>query len=193
MKFSVFIATSVDGFIATEDGGVDWLDTAGNPDADMGDRADGGFNEFIESVDCIIMGRGTLEALSGFNLTPEQWPYGDARVIGLSSTLKEPPENLHDRVEMYSGDIRELVETLEGEGYQHAYVDGGKTIQIFLGLRLIDEMTLTLAPVILGGGIPLFGKTTQRINLQTLQMERFPNGFIQLQYKVSYEELSGNR
>ena len=186
MKCSVFIATSVDGFIATEEGGVDWLDTAGNPDADMGDHADGGFNAFMDSIDCIIMGRGTLEVLSGFNLTPEEWPYRDVRIIGLSSTLKAPPDNLSNKVEMYSGPLRELVEKLEGEGHQHAYVDGGKTIQSFLDLQMIDEMTLTLAPVALGGGIPLFGRGNDDIELETLRVEAFPNGFVQLQYKVDY-------
>ncbi len=191
MKCSVFIATSLDGYIATEDGGVDWLDTAGCLDADMGDRADGGFNEFMETVDCVIMGRGTLEVLSGFDLTPEQWPYPNARVIGLSNTLKEPPENLSDLVEISSGPIQELVETLKQEGYKHAYVDGGKTIRSFLGLRLISDMTLTLAPVILGGGIPLFGKTPKNVRLETKKAEVFPNGFVQLQYKVSYQDNLG--
>lgn len=187
MKCSVFIATSVDGFIAKEDGSVDWLETAGNPDANMGDRADMGFNSFIESVDCMIMGRGTLEVLSGFDLTTEQWPYRNARVIGLSNTLTEPPDNLSDRVEMYSGDLRELVASLEKEGYLHAYVDGGKTVQSFLDLKLIDEMVLTRAPVILGGGIPLFGKTGRSTKLVNLKAEAFPNDFVQLHYKVSYQ------
>ena len=128
MKCSVSIATSVDGFIAREDGSVDWLDTAGKSDADMGEYADMGFNKFIESVDCLIMGRGCMEALSGFNLTPEQWPYGDIRVIALSGTLAEPPDNLKGRVDMYSGNLRELITGLENDGFSHAYIDGGKTI-----------------------------------------------------------------
>ncbi len=187
MKCSAFFATSVDGFIAKADGSVDWLESAGNPNADMGDRADMGFNQFIESVDCMIMGRGTVDALAGFNLTPEQWPYRNARVIGLSNSVTEPPANLSDRVEMYSGDLRELVASLEKEGYVHAYIDGGKTVQSFLDLQLIDELILTRAPVILGDGIPLFGKTGQSIKLANLKAEVFPNDFVQLHYKVSYQ------
>jgi dihydrofolate reductase len=187
VKCSVFIATSVDGFIAREDGSVDWLDTAGNPEADMGDQADMGFNKFIESVDCMIMGRGTLEVLSGFDLTPEQWPYRDARVIALSSTLTHPPDNLKDRVEMYSGDLCELIAGLESKGHSHAYVDGGKTIQSFLDLKLIDEIILTRAPVILGEGIPVFRKTRQSIKLENSKAEAFPNDFVQLHYTVSYQ------
>lgn len=104
MRFSVYIATSVDGFIARPDGNVDWLQSYGNQEADMGDN-DMGFGRFIDSVDCLIMGRCSMEEISKFNLTPEQWPYRDAKVIALSSTLKKPPENLKDKIEMYSGDL----------------------------------------------------------------------------------------
>lgn len=187
MKCSVYIATSIDGFIAKEDGSVDWLHTTGNTDADMGDQSDMGFSEFIESVDCLIMGRGCMEAIANFELTPEQWPYGNARVIVLSTTLKQPPDNLKDKVEIYSGDLRQLIETLEREGFSHAYIDGGETIQSFLDLKLIDEMTLTRVPVILGGGIPLFGKTSQIIRLNNASAVAFPNNFVQLRYTVNYE------
>ncbi len=185
MRFSVHIATSVDGFIARTDGSIDWLHTYGNQEADMGDDADMGFNNLIESIDCMIMGRGCMEAISGFNLSPEQWPYRDARVIVLSKTLTEPPENVKDHVEMYSGDVPGLVETLEREGYQHAYVDGGKTIQSFLNLKLITDMSLTQIPVLLGEGIPLFGKTNQDIRLEKAEAKAFPNELVQLHYEVS--------
>ncbi len=186
MKCSVYIATSVDGFIASKDGGVDWLHTAGKPDADMGAQADMGFDSFMASVDCLIMGRGCMEAISGFDLAPDEWPYGNARVIVLSTTLKAPPENLKDRVELYAGDVRALVASLEEEGYRHIYVDGGKTIQSFLELELIDEMTLTRAPVILGEGIPLFGNNSQTVKLTDARATAFPNDFVQLHYTVSY-------
>ena len=186
MRYSVYIATSVDGFIARTDGSVDWLDTYGNQKADMGEDGDMGFNNFIESIDCMIMGRGSMEVLSGFNLSPEKWPYRDARVIVLSKTLTEPPQNLKDHVEMYSGDLPKLVETLESEGYQHAYVDGGKTIQSFLNLKLITDMSLTQIPVLLGEGISLFGKTNQDIRLENPEAKVFPNELVQVHYKVSY-------
>ena len=187
MRFSVYIATSVDGFIARTDGSVDWLDTYGNQEADMGDDADMGFNNFIESIDCMIMGRGCMEAISGFNLSPEQWPYRDARAIVLSKTLTEPPENVKDHVEIYSGDVPELVETLKREGYQHAYVDGGKTIQSFLNQKLITDMSITQIPVLLGEGIPLFGKTNQDIRLEKAAAKVFPNELVQVHYEVSYD------
>ena len=88
MKCSVYIATSADGYIATVDGGVDWLHKAGNSAADMGNNPDMGFNAYLDSVDCMIMGRKCMEMVSGMNLTPEQWPYGDITIIVLSKTVK---------------------------------------------------------------------------------------------------------
>ena len=186
MKCSVYIATSVDGYIAREDGSVDWLDSYGNHEVEMGENADMGFGEFMSSVDCLIMGRNCMEMISSMNLTPQQWPYGDVRIIVLSNTLKEPPENLMDKVEMYSGDLLELITKLEREGCKHAYVDGGKTIQAFLNLKLINEMTITRIPVLLGAGKPLFGKTTQDIKLEQSKAIAFPNDLVQVHYKVSY-------
>jgi dihydrofolate reductase len=187
MKCSVYIATSVDGFIAREDGSIDWLESSGNQDAEMGDDVDMGFNDFMSSIDCLIMGRNSMEMISSFNLTPEQWPYKDARVIVLSNTIKEPPENLKGKVEMYSGELSALVEKLEQEGYEHAYIDGGKTIQAFLNLNLINEITITRIPILLGKGKSLFGKTTQEIKLENVKSKAFPNDFVQVHYKVSYQ------
>ena len=116
MKCSVYIATSVDGYIATVDGGVDWLHTAGNSKADMGDNPDMGFGSFINSVDCMIMGRKCMEVISSMNLTPEQWPYGDIHIVVLSNTIKEPPENLKGKVKVYSGEIPALIEQLVTRG-----------------------------------------------------------------------------
>ena len=185
MKFSVFIATSVDGFIAKPDGNVDWLHTAGNLEADMGTE-DMGFKAYMNAVDCMIMGRKCMEVISEMNLTPEQWFYGDTRIVVLSSTLTEPPENLRGKVEMYAGDIHSLVDKLEKEGYKHAYVDGGKTIQSFINLQLINEIIITKIPVLLGEGIPLFGKTFKDIKLEASAIT-FPNDFIQVKYSVNYE------
>jgi dihydrofolate reductase len=186
MKCSVFIATSADGYIATKDGGVEWLETSGKPDVDMGSESDMGFTSYISSVDCMIMGRKCMEKISSFNLTPEQWPYGDARIIVLSNTVTSPPENLNKKVEIYSGDISALISGLESDGFQHAYIDGGTTITNFINLKLINEMAITRAPVLLGDGIPLFGKTNQHIKLEDAQATAYPNDFIQIRYRVIY-------
>lgn len=187
MKCSVFIATSVDGFIARKDGSINWLQAAGNLNTDMSDQADMGFNQYIASVDCIIMGRKCMEVISNMNLSPEQWPYGDTRMIILSTTLTQAPENLQDKVEMYAGDINTLVSNLSNEGYQHAYIDGGMTIQAFLNQQLISDITITRAPILLGSGIPLFGKISNDIALKQTQAVVFPNDFIQVRYCVDYK------
>lgn len=186
MKCSVYIATSVDGFIAKPDGNVDWLHTAGNLEADMGTE-DMGFKAFMDSVDCMIMGRKCLEMISDMNLTPEQWFYGDMRIVALSNTVTETPDNLRGKVEMYSGDVNTLLARLENEGFKHAYIDGGKTIQSFINLRLIDEIIITKVPVLLGEGIPLFGKTLKDIKLGKARASAFANDFVQVKYSVNYE------
>lgn len=194
MKCSVFIAPSVDGYIATEDGGVGWLETAGKELSDeessseLMKQANMSFQNYIKTVDCMIMGSNLMEVISNFNLTPEQWPYGDTRIIVLSTTQTKPPENLTTKVEMYAGAIPELIKQLEREGYKHAYIDGGKIITLFLSLELIDEMTLTIAPVLLGSGVPLFGKLSKQIILVDAQATAFPNNFIELKYKVQYNK-----
>ena len=186
MKCSVYIATSADGYIATLDGGVDWLQEAGNSQADMSDNMDMGFERFINSVDCMVMGRKCMDMIASMDLTDEEWPYGDIKIMVLSHSIKVPPKNLQGRVEMFSGEISELVKGLEGEGFNHAYIDGGATITSFLNLRLINEMTITKAPVLLGDGIPLFGKMDRIIGLNQAKATAFPNDFVQIHYHVSY-------
>jgi dihydrofolate reductase len=187
MKCSIFIATSADGYIATEDGGVEWLESAGAPDVDMGEHADMGFSSYIAEVDCMIMGRKCMEKISSFNLTAEQWPYGNLRIIALSGTVEVPPANLKNKVKMFSGDIGALLTELENAGFRHAYIDGGATITSFLNLGLIEEMIITRAPVLLGGGRPLFGKTNKHITLGNARATAYPSNFIQVRYTVSYQ------
>ncbi|MDR9826716.1 dihydrofolate reductase family protein [Vibrio sp. FNV 38] len=186
MKCSVFIATSTDGYIAEENGGLDWLHTSGDLDADMTGNPDMGFSDYINSVDCMIMGRKCMEMISSFNLTPEQWPYGDIKIYVLSHTLTVAPENLSSKVEMYSGDVSDLVCRLEQDGYKHAYIDGGTTITSFLNKQLINEVTITKVPVVLGGGIPLFGRLERAVQLTDASAIVFPNDYMQIRYGVKY-------
>lgn len=191
MKCSVFIATSLDGFIARPDGSVDWLDTCGKTDlteAEIASMGDMGFGALMASVDCLIMGRKSMDTIAAMDLQPEQWPYGDTRVIVLSSTVSTPPERLKGKIELFSGTIPELLIQLESEGHRHAYVDGGSTVQSFLNLGEIDEITITKAPIILGEGIPLFRKTERAIRLTEAQSETYANNFIQLKYRVEYAD-----
>jgi dihydrofolate reductase len=152
----------------------------------MSQNPDMGLNTFIASVDCMIMGRKCMEVISSFNLTPEQWPYAGIKIYVLSHSIKEPPENLLDKVEMYAGDITKLIDQLEGNGYKHAYIDGGTTITAFINLQLINEMIITKAPILLGKGVPLFGEINKPIKLVNSEVIAFPNDFIQVKYGVDY-------
>ncbi|RKF20323.1 dihydrofolate reductase [Alginatibacterium sediminis] len=186
MKCSVYIAASLDGFIAKTDGSVDWLHTTGKPEADLGEHADMGFGDYMASIDCMIMGRKCMQSIAAMELTAEQWPYGDTRIIVLSNTLTSAPDSLKDKVEMYSGDLKDLITQLDKDGHKHAYVDGGNTIQAFINLQLIDEMTITQLPILIGEGIPLFAKTNQDIKLEHAQATAFANDFVQVKYSLNY-------
>ncbi|MFK7787663.1 MAG: dihydrofolate reductase family protein [Crocinitomicaceae bacterium] len=187
MKCSAYIATSVDGFIATNEGGVDWLQTAGNGKELTGDNADMGFKAYLSSVDCMIMGRKCMETISAMGLRPEQWPYGDLRIIVLSNTLNVAPENMEGKIELFSGNLLDLIDSLHQEGHKHAYIDGGTTIQSFIKLKLLSEITITKAPVLLGEGIPLFGKVAQHLRLDQANAICFENDFIQIKYHLHYQ------
>jgi len=182
MKISVYIATSLDGFIARENGDLDWLSGSdGASDDGENDSEDFGFNAFMESVDVLVMGRNTYEKV----LTFGQWPYGRKRVVILSNTLTQNSDELPKTVEFRSGLPAQLVKDLQKSGAQHLYIDGGKTIQGFLNAGLIHEITITKIPVLIGSGIPLFGPVHEDVKLQHIETHSFPNGFVQSKYKVS--------
>ncbi|MFA7421376.1 MAG: dihydrofolate reductase family protein [Melioribacteraceae bacterium] len=170
IKKSVFIAASLDGFIAREDGSIEWLLGIDNPDGD-----DFGYNEFIKDIDVIIMGRNTFEIVKSF----DKWQYGKIKVIVITSSKYILPEGFNQNVEITNDNPHRLIERLESEGYKHAYVDGGKTIQSFLREGLIDEITITTIPVILGSGIPLLGSIGKQINMTHIKTNVYKNGFVQ--------------
>lgn len=188
MKCSAFIAASVDGFIADKNGGIDWLQSCLDPQADMGDDADMGMSAYFDSVDCLIMGRKCMEKIASFNLSDQQWPYKGMRVIALSNSLNSVPDNIADKVELYSGDLQALLVQLEAEGFQHAYIDGGSTICEFIALGLLDEITVTQMPVLLGEGISLFAGLAQlqgqSKSLTDVWSKRYPNQVLQWRYSI---------
>jgi dihydrofolate reductase len=172
MKASVFIATSVDGFIAREDGALDWL-----PGDDVEEH---GYTEFMSTVDAIVMGRKTFETVLGFGA----WPF-EKKVIVLSSRASElvAPEGAD--CEMMSGTPHEVVARLSERGLTHLYIDGGLTIQRFLEAGLIQRMTITRIPVLLGSGIPLFGPLTHDVKLEHVATRTYRGGLVQSEYTIA--------
>jgi dihydrofolate reductase len=170
MKATVFVGVSVDGFIARLDGGLDWL-----PE----DPEEHGYEAFYASVDALVMGRHTYETVLAFNA----WPYGPKPVYVLSSALLKPPPP-GAVVHHLSGDPRDIVGQLSAQGVQHAYVDGGNTVQRFLRAGLIQRLIITRIPVLIGSGIPLFGSTDSDIRLRHLGTRHFPSGLVQSEYEV---------
>jgi dihydrofolate reductase len=176
LKASVYIATSLDGFIARENGELDWL-SAGEND---GSREDYGFHVFLNSVDTLVMGRKTFELVQSSGM----WPYGTKRVIVLSSKPVEIPSDLDKTVEAQSCSPIELVKLLSERGVKHLYVDGGQTIQSFLNAGLIQQIIITRIPVLIGEGIRLFGALNKDVKQQHIETNSFENGFVQSKYEV---------
>lgn len=167
-QFSVFIATSLDGYIARPDGGIDWLRAVERPGEDYGYQA------FARSIDAIVMGRNTYEVALGF---PE-WPYAGKRLI----VLTHRPAIARHGEEFCSTLLPELGERLAQEGVRRVYVDGGEVIRQFLVARLIDDLTVSIIPVLLGSGIPLFGSGAPEHALSLLESRSYPSGLVQLRY-----------
>jgi len=178
---SVFIATSLDGFIAGTGGELNWLDEA---NANVPEGEDCGYHPFMESVDVLIMGRKTCEQV----LSSGKWPYGNKTVIVLSSHKIEIPDKLAQTVSHSSQSPKELCERLEREGTKRLYIDGGVTIRRFLSEGLINYLTITVIPVILGSGIPLFGDLNKYIALKHIKTRTYDFGFVQLTYEVTGKE-----
>ena len=177
-KCSVFIATSLDGFISRADGSIDWLERA---NATIPAGEDCGYWAFFSSIDALVMGRGTFELVRTF---PE-WPYGQTPVYLISRTLSRLPDGSPSTVTLTAESPVELVERLHLEGFRHLYVDGGQPIQSFIGAGLIDELTITVIPVLLGAGRPLFGPLWADVPLELISTRAYEFGFVQSVYRVS--------
>jgi len=175
MANHVYIATSLDGFIATPEGDVEWLHETPNPE-----QSDYGYGEFIAGIDAIVMGRVTFEKV----LTFGSWPY-DRPVFVLSRRLTGIPEDLADKVELMNGACPEVVRQLNERGHEELYVDGGKVIQAFLEADLIDEITITRIPILLGRGIPLFDSLSRRLRFSHTKTEVYNNALVKSSYSRS--------
>ena len=162
----VFIATSLDGYIADRKGRLDWLTTIPNPE-----QSDMGYNEFMAQVDALVMGRKTFETVCGFE---GDWPYAKPVFI-VSRTLDTLAEDYRDKAELVIGSLTEILEQIHNKGYHKLYIDGGVTIQNFLKEDLIDEITITTIPIVLGGGTALFSKLPTELEFTLVSSKVFLN------------------
>jgi dihydrofolate reductase len=168
VKISVFIATSLDGYIARLDGGIDWLPQTPEPH---------GYDEFMVTVDALLIGRKTYETVLGFG----GWAYGTKPVFVLS-TRPLAPAPKQAIVKHLSGEPETIVAQLTSRGLKHVYLDGGLTIQRFLRAGLVDRMIITRIPVLIGSGIPLFGPTNGDIHFTHVVTRSYPSGLVQSEY-----------
>ncbi|VVC74987.1 hypothetical protein AQUSIP_02610 [Aquicella siphonis] len=176
-KCSVFIAASLDGYISREDGSIDWLmkaNTLARPGEDCG------YKSFISTVDGLIMGRHSYEKVLSF----DDWPYGNLPVVVMSSQALAIPEQLRACVTVSAETPVALVQRLSRQEARHLYIDGGITIQGFLANNLINEMTITFIPVLLGSGRSLFGPLKNDIELHHVETQTFDGGFVQVKYRI---------
>jgi dihydrofolate reductase len=176
-KCSVYIAISLDGFISRTDGGIDWLNDF---NARIPKGEDLGYARFMSSVDALVMGRNTFEQVLAFGM----WPYGSTPVVVLSRRIKSLPEDVPDTVSLSADEPGKLVKRLSARGWHHLYVDGGLTIQSFIKAGLIDEITITVIPILLGNGKSLFGPLPADVELELVESKAFDFGFVQSKYRI---------
>lgn len=172
MTVSIFVGVSVDGFIARPNGDLDWLP--------QGDVEPHGYEEFIASIDALVIGRKTFETVLSFGT----WPYGDKRVVVLSSRPVDFSAVRGGVVEQMAGPPAEIISRLAATGAHHLYVDGGITIQGFLRAGLIQRLVITRVPVLIGEGVPLFGPLPRDLRLRHVATRHFPSGLVQSEYHV---------
>jgi dihydrofolate reductase len=172
VKASIFIGTSLDGFIARANGDLDFLPPGGGEPH--------GYDEFMATVDALVIGRNTFETV----LTFDAWPYGDKPVFVLSARplAPTPPGAV---VERMSGAPTDIVSQLAARGIRHIYVDGGITIQRFLQAGLVHRLIITRVPVLIGAGIPLFGPLERDITLRHVATRQYASGLVQSEYIVA--------
>jgi dihydrofolate reductase len=173
MKTSVFVGTSVDGFIARHNGDFDFLPEGGGEPH--------GYTEFIATVDVLVIGRNTFDKV----LTFDTWPYQDMRVVVLSSRAIDTSAIAGVRAESMCGPPSAIVSRLAASGAQHAYIDGGITVQQFLRAGLIQRLIITRVPVLVGQGIPLFGSLPQDVKLRHVSTQAYASGLVKSEYEVT--------
>ncbi len=170
-KVILYIATSLDGFIATKDDNIDFLSIVQEEGEDYG------YADFIKTVDTVIMGRRTYDKVLSFGIG---FPHAHKETYIITRTNREPI----DKINFYTGDLKELVEKLKAVNGKDIFIDGGaKVVNELLKNNLIDEFYISVIPVLLGDGIPLFSDGRSELNLKLVSSTSFNKGLVQLHYK----------
>lgn len=177
LKTAAFLATSLDGYIAAPGDDLQWLDEV-NERLPTGE--DCGYQSFMHDIDVLIMGRRTFEKVLSFET---DWPYA-CPVYVMTSQPNVVPLGLQDKVVATALSPVELLEALEQQGFRHAYVDGGQTINRFLKAGRLDRLILTHIPILLGQGTPLFAPSEQRVSLELIECRTYPLGLVQSHYRI---------
>jgi len=172
MTVSVFVGTSLDGFIARRSGSFDFLPEGGGEPH--------GYTEFMATVDAVVMGRNTWDVVLGLGA----WPFADKRVVVLSTRPVDLTPAAGHPVEQMAGTPAEIVAKLAASGAHHLYVDGGITVQRFLQAGLVDRITITRVPVLIGDGIPLFGVLPRDVRLRHVATQQYKSGLVKSEYEV---------
>ncbi len=172
MANHIFLAVSLDGYIADRNNSVDWLAIYPQEQGD-----DAPFTLFMDTVDAVVMGRNTFEAVLQFGV----WPYTKP-VFVLSKTLHHVHETMADKVTLTREEPSFLLRTLRQNGYNEIYIDGGKVVQSFMEKGLIDSMTLTHIPIVLGGGVPLFGALPKPQKFEHVHTQILTGGLVMSGY-----------
>jgi len=172
-KNCVYIATSLDGYIAEISGSIEFLESIHIPE-----NTQMGYDPFMERIDALVMGRKTFEKVLSFGI---EWPY-DKMVYVWSNSLDILPQIIEKKATIISGSIQNILNIIHNNGHLRLYIDGGKTIQSFLKADLIDEMIITVFPILLGNGIPLFGETNTHLEFELIESKIFVGQLVQNHY-----------
>jgi len=170
----IYIGMSLDGYIADRDGGLGYLECVPNLEGH-----DFGYAALMERVGALVMGRVTMETVLGFG---NEWPYTKP-VFVLSNSLIDVPAELKGKVELVTGDLAEIISSLNAKGYTDLYMDGGRVVKNFLEADLIDELILTRLPILVGGGTRLFGDLPEHREFKHVKTEILLGEIVQSHYR----------
>jgi dihydrofolate reductase len=176
-KITLHVVSSLDGFIARNDNSVSWMDDGSVYEAGVSISAEE-VAAFVKSIDCYVLGSRTYEHALELG-----WPYGDTPTVVVTGREWLPARR---SVEFYSGDLQTLVREQLAPRFRNIWLVGGAILsQRFLEAGLVDEINLTIAPVLLGDGLRLFGGLVREIRWDLKNVAAYRNGFVELHYTAS--------